>query len=471
MAFRVSSFPPPCLRSPYWQNFIAGTIVGMTVGLYQALNLLGAGGGRPNSAQMVQVVNALLCGVFVVSSALGGSVLNTFGPTITSILGIIGYMLYVGGLWYFDRTDHEWFPIFGGVAIGISAGLIFVTMSSISISYSEEKERGSFIAMSVNLQATGAAVGGLVALIINRHSKEATGVPLAVYVFILAMMGLSCILALALRPASKVIREDGTQVTTIKSRGYLEELKANLNIFRDWKLLIMIPAFLPSECFLVYGGSVNAFHNNLRTRSLLSFCAVALQIPCGFVLQKILDYEKLSRRKRALISLATVSTPLMAAWIWEIIRVRDYDRHNPPSTPLDWTSDGFAPIFVLFMMNWVSSSLFQYIILYFLGCMTNSPQTSANYAGAYRSFLAIGETICFGVDSTDVPYIKEAGVIFAFYACGVLVFIFFVTTQVTQTQYLVGEEGVVLPQHVVENHDQPIRAAEGIDIKGEDPSD
>ncbi len=56
-------------------------------------------------------------------------------------------------------------------------------------------------------------------------------------------------------------------------------------------IAIQVPAFLPAECFLVYGGSVNAYHNNLRTRSLLSFIAVVLQIPCGVGLQYILDHE------------------------------------------------------------------------------------------------------------------------------------------------------------------------------------
>lgn len=70
----------------------------------------------------------------------------------------------------------------------------------------------------------------------------------------------------------------------------------------------------------------------------------------------------------------------MAAWIWEIIRVRNYDRHNPPVPGLDWADPEFGPIFVLFILNWVSSSLWQYIILYFLGTLTNSPRKAANYA-------------------------------------------------------------------------------------------
>jgi hypothetical protein len=54
--------------------------------------------------------------------------------------------------------------------VKLSAGLIFVTMGYIAMSYSEEEERGSYITMSINLQATGSVVGGIIPLIINRDS-------------------------------------------------------------------------------------------------------------------------------------------------------------------------------------------------------------------------------------------------------------------------------------------------------------
>ncbi|EXJ91481.1 hypothetical protein A1O3_00029 [Capronia epimyces CBS 606.96] len=450
MAIKIPLFPPLRLHSPFWQNWLIGCILGLTAGLYGAINLLGAGGGRPNSAQTVQTVNATLCAVFALSSAFAGSVLNTIGPCITALLGIVGYAVYVGSLWYFDRTGNEWFPILAAVLIGLSAGLIVVTMSSISMSYSEEQERGSFITITFNLQGVGMAIGGIIPLIINRKSQEAAGVPIAVYISIIALMGFACVLALGLRPAAKVIREDGTQVATIHSRGYVEELKANMLIFKDWKLLLMIPAFLPSECYLVYNGSVNAYHNDLRARSLLSFCSVMLQIPAGYGLQKILDHKTWTRRKRAFIGLAAVGIPMTAAWIWEMARVRNYDRSELPTKPLDWSDPNFGAIFVLFCLNWVSCALFQCLILYFLSSMTNSPRTASNYAGAFRTFMAGGEAICFGVDSIGVPFIKEAGVLFAFYFSGLLIFTYFAAYHITPTQYLVGEEGVVIPVHVVE---------------------
>ena len=48
-----------------------------------------------------------------------------------------------------------------------------------------------------------------------------------------------------------------------------------------------------------------------------------------------------------------------------------------------------------------------------------------------------------------MPYIKEAGTIFALYATGVIVFIYLATYHITETEYFAGEEGVVIPKHVV----------------------
>lgn len=119
--------------------------------------------------------------------------------------------------------------------------------------------------------------------------------------------------------------------------------------------------------------------NNLRTRSLLSFIAVCLQIPAGWALRSILDHETWGRRKRGLLGLTAVSLPLVAAWVWEMvrslrekeisliqsgivlvliplqIRTRNYDRNSPPTDPTDWDEPRFAWIFILFMLNWVFS--------------------------------------------------------------------------------------------------------------------
>lgn len=78
--------------------------------------------------------------------------------------------------------------------------------------------------------------------------------------------------------------------------------------------------------------------------------------------------------------------------------------------------------------------------------------TNVPVKGVYRSFLAAGEAICFGVDSIGFAYVKEAGIIFAFYALGVIVFIYLAAFHITETEYFAGEEGVVIPKHVVEEN-------------------
>jgi hypothetical protein len=70
----------------------------------------------------------------------------------------------------------------------------------------------------------------------------------------------------------------------------------------------------------------------------------------------------------------------------------------------------------------------------------------------FRGFLGAGEAICFGVDSIAVPFVKEAGVIFAFYATGIMVFAYLGAFHIKETQYFTHEADVVIPKHVLEEH-------------------
>jgi hypothetical protein len=252
-------FGLPQLRyhSPWVQNLISGIGVGASAGMYVALNLLGAGGGKPDSAHVVQVVNATLCAVWFFSSSFGGSILNKLGPGITMCIGVQTYVVYVGSLWYYDETGKSGYPYASGPIIGIGAGMVFITAGYVATAYPEERDKGSFATILMNMQALGSCIGGIIPVIINRNSDTVSGVPRSVYIsFIIIMIigGLCCLLLL--RP-QKLTRDDGSVVAVHPARGAWEEFKSNLKIFTDPILLMMIPAFLPSEGFLVYSGSVN----------------------------------------------------------------------------------------------------------------------------------------------------------------------------------------------------------------------
>ncbi|EAT82281.2 hypothetical protein SNOG_09946 [Parastagonospora nodorum SN15] len=427
----------PQLRyhSPWVQNLISGVGVGASAGIYVALNLLGAGGGRPDSAQVVQVVNATLCAVWFFSSSFGGSILNKLGPGLTMCLGVQTYAVYVGSLWYYDETGKKGYPYAAGPIIGIGAGMVFITAGYVATGYPEEREKGSYATILMNMQALGSVISGIIPVIINRNSATVEGVPRSVYISFIVIMIIGGLFTLLLLRPQKLTRDDGSIVAVDPPRSAWEELRSNLLIFTDPVLLMMVPAFLPSEGFLVYSGSVNAYNNNLRTRSLLSFIAVVLQIPAGWALQAILDYPGWGRRKRGMVGLTY------------------------------WVEPRFGWIFVLFMLNWVFSQLWHNIVYYWIGALTNSPQKLTHYVGVFRGVLGAGEAIVFGLDSIKIPYIAEAGGILLFYVIGICVFYYLGIYHMKDTNYDRAEEGAVVPNHVLQGEGltpgQRARDAEG----------
>ncbi|KAG9200533.1 hypothetical protein G6514_006875 [Epicoccum nigrum] len=365
-------------------------------------------------------------------------------------IGVQTYVVYVGSLWYYDETGQPGYPYASGPIIGIGAGMVFITAGYIATAYPEEKDKGSFATILMNMQATGSVIAGIIPVIINRDSDTVSGVPRSVYISFIVIMSIGGFLCLLLLRPQKLTRDDGSIVAVHPARGWWEELRSNLLIFTDPILLMMVPAFLPSEGFLVYSGSVNAFHNNLRTRSLLAFVAVVLQIPAGWALQAVLDYPHWGRRKRGLVGLTGVCAGLLVAWVWEMIRVRNYDRNNPPIDPTDWDEPEFGWIFVLFMLTWIFSQLWHNIVYYWIGALTNSPQKLTHYVGVFRGVLGAGEAICFGLDSIKIPFIAEAGGILLFYVIGMSVFFYLGIYHIKDTNYDHEEEGAVVPNHVLE---------------------
>lgn len=171
------------------------------------------------------------------------------------------------------------------------------------------------------------------------------------------------------------------------------------------------------------------------------------------------------RRSRAVAGLCFVGIPLLGSWIWQLVRDNSYDRRNPPKDPVDWTDNGFAAVFVLFMLNWVFSALWQYIIMYFLGCLTNNPRLAANNAGVFRGIMAAGEAVTFGLDSRGVPFKIEAGLILGFYALAFFTMGYLALFVLEDSKYF-QEEEVTIPEHVRREHDIQL----GVDPEGLDKS-
>jgi MFS family permease len=171
--------------------------------------------------------------------------------------GVQTYAVYVGSLWYYDETGKKGYPFAAGPIIGIGAGMVFITAGYVATGYPEEREKGSYATIMMNMQALGSVISGIIPVIINRNSETVAGVPRSVYISFIVIMVLGGLFTLLLLRPQKLTRDDGSVVAVHPPRGAWEELKSNLLIFTDPILLMMVPAFLPSEGFLVYSGSVN----------------------------------------------------------------------------------------------------------------------------------------------------------------------------------------------------------------------
>jgi hypothetical protein len=331
-------------------------------------------------------------------------------------------------------TGHAAFPLIGGAIIGVGAGAVFITSGYIQVAYSNDQNKGQFIAIQNTLQAGGSIVCSILPVILNRDNTQRAGVPAAIYATYIALMLVVALLSLIiLRRPDEVIHDTSSNVIAPEKKSTTSELLSNLAVFSDWKLLVMLPAFLPAGSFLIYLGSVNAFENSLRARSLLSFIALVVQIPFGHILHLILDNDKWTKPRRALFGLGFVAVPLSAAWLWEIVRTRDFDRAFPPANPTDWTEARYGPAMVLFVLNWTASILWQYIVPWFIGNLDIPQDKISHYMGVQRGFLAAGEAICFGVDAAKISYVAFAGAIFAFYAVGIAVLAYMGASQLIES--------------------------------------
>lgn len=340
--------------------------------------MLGAGGGRASSTTMANTSNGVLYGVFVFSAILAGTMLNTIGPRLTMLCGIVGYPIYVGAMWYFDAYGNLWYPIFAGVIQGVSAGCLWTTAAYISSAYATEKEKGVWRAMQWTGNISGASVGSSIALGIS-WKAESLGVPHSVYIVFIVIQSCSMGLALLLLPPAKLRRPDGTALALFEPMSLWESLKLTGSLFKDWRFVVLIPACFTPEAFFPFQASMNAYAFSLRTRILNSLLNNLIQIPITMFMGFLLDTERLgSRKRRAFYGITFDAVWITGSYIAQTIWLSSwkFDR-SVPGPEIDCTDPAYVGAVVIYMLYASQYGIFQNVVLYVLGTLTNDPRRSA----------------------------------------------------------------------------------------------
>ncbi|KAL8639582.1 MAG: hypothetical protein Q9228_003392 [Teloschistes exilis] len=456
------------LSDPLVQNVVAGVILGLGPGIYVAITLLGAGGGPANYTRMVNVANAVLyayaflsaahdgtcssflyeCRVWFFIGWFSGSFVTTFGPKVTLMVGTLGYPIYVGSLWYFTNTAHEWFPIVAGAFLGITANLIWTAAAYISFSYSTERTRGSFISMQWGLLSVFSTLGSLVAFGINFNASSLQ-VPISVYiVFILLMVSGFFVALFAIIAPSEVRRRDGTSLAHFPHEGLWQELKNQRRLFRDWRLLAMFIPMFASEVPIIVLSSLNSLYFNIRTRSLNSVMFNVMQIIGAIWIGLMLDNWKISsRRTRGVVTVTAVAVLVIAGWIGMTVWLykNPMDLLNPPL--FDWTDGPFGGFFILNLIFGMNMVVYQVTVQWIISSFTNDPEQLARLAGLVKGVLAGGVAAAFGTEAAGLTQLNVVAYNFTVQAVGLVLMFAMAWKCVSATNYE-KEENVIPPADV-----------------------
>ena len=88
----------------------------------------------------------------------------------------------------------------------------------------------------------GGITGGLIPFILNYNRSEVASVNDDTYIGFMCFMSTGTVLTLAILHPSRVVRDDDSHCTNIKYSDVLTEAVEILKLFRNWKMLLMVPA-------------------------------------------------------------------------------------------------------------------------------------------------------------------------------------------------------------------------------------
>lgn len=308
------------------------------------------------------------------------------------------------------------------------------------MAYPEEKNKGKYVAIFWALFNLGGILGSVIALGLNLEN-QAGGVSTGTYTAFVVIMLVGVVFSLIIAPPSRVVRPDGTKVAVQKSSDWKSELKGVLLVWKEWRMICLIPAFLASNWFYPYQFRVNAVYFDASARALNDTMYWALQIIGSLLIGLLLDFQKMTRRGRGLVALCLLFLVCMAVWAGGFAFQLTFN--NDFSHPIGWKDPGFGGPFVLYMLYGFTDSLYQSYLYWLMGAMSNDPSLLARYAGFYKACQSAGAAIAFGIDAVNIPLRWECLI------CWILVFVSFpliavVANRVTETNIVEKDDASTL---------------------------
>lgn len=254
----------------------------------------------------------------------------------------------------------------------------------------------------------GGVIGGLIPFILNYHRNKAASVNDATYIGFMCFMSAGTLLSFAILPPNRVVRDDGTRCTDVKYSSVSKEATEVLQLFTNWKMLLIVPAAWASNFFYTYQfNNVNAVLFNLRTRGLNNVFYWGAQMLGSIGIGYILDFSFQSRRMRGFVGISVVALLGTAIWGGGLANQLPYSHDHPPSNKLDFKDSSFAGPFVLYFSYGLLDAMFQSMVYWVIGALADDSQTLSRYSGFYKGVQSAGAAVAWQVDTHKVPLLSQ----------------------------------------------------------------
>ncbi|KIJ47920.1 hypothetical protein M422DRAFT_28710 [Sphaerobolus stellatus SS14] len=399
---------------PMTQVVLLGFTCFCTVGMFSAVSNLGAGGIQDVS--LSDTANGVLYGLFALGGLVAGGICNLLGPAITLFIGTLGYALYVGALWCHQTQGTDWFLIFAGAVLGLSAALLWSAQGEIMMSYPLEQDKGKAFGIFWAIFQLGTFIGSVIALAINIRSGQLSAVATGTYVAFIIIIFIGIASSFLVLGPNRIIRSDGTLVKLRARTSTREEVKGMISLFKDWRMLALLPMFFASNYFYAYQGAINAHVFDGPTRALNATLSGAGAILGALIIGfGVLDDNKIwkaKRRTRGYVGLGVVTVMTIIVWSvglsWQVTFDRADFPDAHPSNKINYHDNNRYPgPGTLYFFYYFSDACYQALAYWIMSALTNDPFTLARYAGFYKALQSAGAAGSFGMDAVNTPFLNE----------------------------------------------------------------
>ncbi|KAG2203074.1 hypothetical protein INT46_010379 [Mucor plumbeus] len=407
-------------NSPVFQIFIVGMICFCCPGMYNALS--GIGGQGQSSTKAATDGGTALSVTFTICSLIGAPVYNIFGHRVL-IPAALCYVLYVGSF----LSANEGFTIAAGAILGVGAGFLWTAQAGIMMSYPSEKDKGKAFSLFWMVFNLGATLGAAIPLGNEWNSGTKSEVKVSTYIAFMVIMTFGAMLTLALLPSSKVIRSDGSHVSLHKFSNWKRESFEVLKLFKDWRMLLLIPLFAGSNWFYTY--QFNVYNGpgfmHIRARALNNLLYWLFQIIGAGVFGWFLDSSKLgSRKQRAMYGNTITLVIILALWIGAVVIQTRFTRESIKDTTtwvqIDVYDKEYPGLVIEYALFGLIDAVYQGFIYWLMGTMTNDTERAARYGGFYKTIQNAANAIANQLESQQVAYMTQLIVVFAINIVGLL---------------------------------------------------